>query len=133
MDVSPVTFPYFPQTEISARAEALKSALEDDVLLQAAALARRAQMGMVLAAEERGALAEAVSILQSVARESGAGDGDIHSPEAADGEPVARSTGLAVGGEDTANTQAMSTSRDHSPEARARRLRLIRMMIEQER
>ena len=118
MDVSPVTFPYFPQTEISARAEALKSALEDDVLLQAAALARRAQMGMVLAAEERGALAEAVSILQSVARESG-GDGniaDIHSPEVADGEPA-----------------AMGTSLDHSAEARARRLRLIRIKIEQER
>jgi len=117
MDVSPVTFPAFPQTEISARSKEGRDGalpLQDDELLRAGALARRAQMGLVLSAEDRSAIAEAVSILESVARESG-GDrsiADIHSPEAADGEPV-----------------AMSTSLDHSPEARARRLRLIRMHV----
>lgn len=133
MDVSPVTFPAFEQTEIAARAEAIGKAIEEDVLLRAGALARRAQMGMVLAAEERNAIAEAVSILSNVTREPETVTDDVlHSPEAADGEPAARSTGLAVGGEDTTNTRALSTSVDHSPEARARRLRLIRMTMNQQ-
>ena len=102
-DVSPVTFPAFEQTEIAARA-ALQKALGEDMLLRAGALARRAQMGMVLSAEDRAILAEAVSILESV---TGEPRGNSHSPEAADGEPP---------------------DVRHSAEARARRLRLIRMM-----
>jgi len=103
-DVSPVTFPAFEQTEIAARA-ALQTVLGEDVLLRAGALARRAQMGMALSAEDRAILAEAVAILESVTREPRGIPS--HSPVAADDEPpVIR----------------------HSAEARARRLRLIRMI-----
>lgn len=132
MDVSPVTFPAFPQTEIAARAEEGRDGalpLQDDELLRAGALARRAQMGLVLSAEDRSAIAEAVSILESVARESG-GDrsiADIHSPEAAEAEPGA---GYSACGSDLGRSErAGAEDGAHSAEARARRLRLIRMQV----
>jgi HK97 family phage prohead protease len=115
-DVSPVTFPAFEQTEIAARspfsARALPAEiLQEDELLRAGALARRAQLGMELSAEERAALREAVSILSGELEEPA----HSHSSGAADGEPP--------GGEDSAR---------HSTEARARRLRLMRMLLVKE-
>lgn len=108
-DVSPVTFPAFEQTEISARA--LGAVIDDDVLLRAGALARRAQMGWPLAAEERDILREAAELLRSVAREP---QGDAiagHSPQVAEDEPG-------------------RSSSHHSDEARARRLRLMRIRVQ---
>ncbi len=115
-DVAPVTYPAFEQTEISARAIPAELT-ESDVLLRAGALARRAQMGLVLTAEDRAVVAEAVSILRGELGEpepgclSAAGH---HSPGAADGEP-----------RDRASVDALT----HSTEARARRLQLMNMIL----
>jgi uncharacterized protein len=62
-DVGPVTFPAFEQTDISARAKAIRDAMQDDVLLLAGALAR---------------------ILSNVTREPVSDD---HSPEVTNTEP----------------------------------------------
>jgi len=111
-DVSPVTFPAFEQTEINARAVP-EAVIAEDVLLRAGALARRAQMGQVLAAEDRGAIAEAVSILSSeLEKPTGIAETASHFSTATEAEPDA------------------SIDADHSSEARARRLRLIRMITE---
>ena len=104
-DVSPVTFPAFEQTEVSARS-GIGAALDEDVLLRAGALARQAQMGRALTAADRDAIAEAATILRSVTEEPAAGR---HSSEVTEDEPGAS--------EDVA----------HSDEARERRLRIIRM------
>lgn len=110
-DVSPVTFPAFEQTEISARSLP-EAVIEEDVLLRAGALFRRAQMGMVLTAEERRVIAEAVRMMSGL-EEPGAQDGADHSSGATDGEP--RDGEIVVA---------------HSADARARMLRLMRMQME---
>lgn len=65
-DVGPVTFPAFEQTDISARAKAITEAMQDDVLLLASALARRAERGYQLTAEDRGLITEAIHLLSNV-------------------------------------------------------------------
>ena len=112
-DVSPVTFPYFDQTEITARAQQALAADEGDVLLRASAMARRAQMGMELSADDLRMLAEAVAILESV-REPALRHTETggHSTGAAEGEP-----------------ESMSEGDFHSAEARARLLQLYSMQI----
>lgn len=124
LDVSPVTFPAFEQTEIGARSEAgghaalgtaLGLPLQEDVLLRAGALARQAQMGRELTAEERAMLGEAVAILESVREPMSVGNDTPHSPGATEAEPA-----------------TLGTTLDHSPEARARRLRLMQMQIQGE-
>jgi hypothetical protein len=102
-DVGPVTFPAFEQTDISARSKAIEAASEDDILLLAGRLARRAEHGYTLTSEERGLLADAIDLLHNVSEEP-AGQG--HSSSVTNGEP------------DT----------NHSAEARARRLRLITIL-----
>lgn len=106
-DVSPVTFPAFEQTDISARAKAIRAAMQDDVLLMASALARRAERGYQMTPEERRLVAGAIDILSNAVREPVKQD---HSPEAAEGEPDII----------------------HSTEARARLLRLLKIKVQEE-
>jgi uncharacterized protein len=105
-DVGPVTFPAFEQTDISARAKAIRDAMQDDVLLLAGALARRAERGYQMTQQERALVADAINILSNVTREPVSDD---HSPEATDTEP------------DTL----------HSAEARARLLWLLKSKIQE--
>jgi uncharacterized protein len=102
-ELGPVTFPAFEQTDISARAKAIQTASDDDILLLAGRLVGRAQHGYKMTSEERGLIANAIDLLENVSEEPAGPD---HSSSVTNGEP------------DT----------NHSAEARARRLRLIHIL-----
>jgi HK97 family phage prohead protease len=110
-DVSPVTFPAFPQTDVAARSAEGDS---DDALLPAFRAARLAELGLPLEAEERSILRAAAELMLRVSEEPGSVGADEapllpHSPTAPIAEPVDCS---------------------HSAEARARRIKLIQMALE---
>lgn len=105
VDVGPVTFPAFAQTSVQARSQGADDAGDMGVIGQAFRLARLAEHGYALDADERAQLGAAVAILRRVSAEP-AGDG--HSAAAQNGEPE----GI------------------HSAEARARRLKIIAMHME---
>ena len=104
-DVSPVTFPAYPQTDISARSESLIGRGEEELLPAFRAL-QLAQMGMTIDADERRAMRDAATMLLRVSEEP---TGDGHSSAALEDEPDADA--------------------NHSAEARARRLRLIEIQM----
>jgi uncharacterized protein len=108
LDVSVVTYPAFEQTSVQARA-AEGAAL--DVIGQAFRLARMAEHGYPLAAEDRALIGAAVELLQRVSVEPGA---DAHSTEQPGGEPGG--VGLR-----------------YSLAERERRLKVLRMSMEMER
>lgn len=103
-DISPVTFPAYEQTDISARSAIQQGLAEKDLLLTASALARKAQHGYQMTSEERRLIADAIELLNSVTREPVPDD---HSPQAGETEP------------DT----------NHSAEARERRLRIMNLIL----
>lgn len=105
-DVGPVTFPAFEQTDISARAKAIRAAMQDDVLLLASALARKAERGYQMTQQERALVTDAINILSNVIREPVSDD---HSPEVTNTEPDML----------------------HSAEARARLLWLLKTKIQE--
>jgi uncharacterized protein len=109
-DVSPVTFPAFPQTDVAARSEDGES----DGLLPAFRAARLAELGLPLEAEDRSILRAAAELMLRVSGEPEPPGADEappvdHSSQAPDAEPVDFS---------------------HSTEARARRVKLIQMALE---
>lgn len=110
-DVSPVTYPAFPQTSVNLRALGFETAGDDetDVLVRARQLVRCAQRGLELTNADRELIAAAVDILRSStpAAEPGRASGADHSAGARAGEP-----GLI-----------------HSSEARARMLDLLRQTL----
>lgn len=135
-DVSPVTFPAFEQTDISARSE-LRFPLQDenaDVLLRAAALVRCAQRGLVLTADEMRIISEAGDIFLSVSGEPGPARSEKeslwtgpHSAMAQGNEPG------EPGVQDGAVLQAARSEQpdaDHSEAARARTLQMMRLQME---
>jgi HK97 family phage prohead protease len=133
-DVSPVTFPAFEQTEIDARSglRSLPDDPETDVLLRAAALARWAQRGMVLTAEEMRTISEAVGIYKMLPGEPEPESGEDeslwtlrnHSPEAQGDEPAAHPSAAE------ADASSAQDAYSHSEAARARRLQLLRLGME---
>ena len=103
-DVSPVTFPAYPQTDISARDEAGDS---DSRLADAFRAARLAEIGLPLEVEERAAIRAVAEFMTSAAREPEAQVD--HSTEAQRDEPVVA---------------------DHSEATRARTLELMKKQME---
>ncbi len=104
-DVSPVTYPAFEATEISARSAGIETVslgeVEVDILEQARRLVRCAQRGLVLTREDRDLVATAVEILRSgmpAAEPEVEGTGvphdAHHSAEGRDGEPEAEGTSV---------------------------------------
>lgn len=84
LDVSPVTYPAFPQTDISARSEMFG---DDDGLLRALKVLRLADMGAPIEAEDRAVLRATAAILQ---RHAEAGEPEAQADHSPTPEPVAR-------------------------------------------
>ena len=114
LDVSPVTFPVFSQTDINARAE---NSTQEHMLLEALQVVRMTELGLPLESEERVCLRAAATRLLNVSGEPGAGGANEtppyadHSPAVQDNEP---DVSIYV----------------HSEMARARKLQLMKMNME---
>lgn len=99
-DVSPVTYPAFPQTDIATRAADL--GCDGGNLQEAFRAAQLAQLGMPLEAEERAAVRAAMDVLQRIAAaetEPDAGDGQPSDPahhSDTTTEPDARRAGHSI-------------------------------------
>lgn len=115
-DVSPVTFPAFPQTDVGLRSEETEAVSR---LVAGFRAARLAELGLPLDADERAELRSVVQWMMGVSGEPEAPDeGANHSPEAQDDEP---------GKEPVTPVQVDFR---HSPEARARELQLMKLAME---
>lgn len=113
LDVSPVTFPAFPQTDINARSEGSE---QEQALLEAFRAARLAELGLPLESEERACLRAAATRLLNVSGEP--------EPVGADEAPAHDHSPVAPG------TEPDVVAHGHSEAARARRLQLLRMAME---
>lgn len=114
-DVSPVTFPAFPQTDIAARGDEPRGET-DDWLTNGFRFARLAEMGYPLVEEERAAVRRVGTFLMDVSGEPEAPEeGANHSPQARGDEPT---------------THAEQDGYRHSVAARARELRLLQIQAE---